>query len=134
MFEKKQITSEFGAPRISGTETRKPLLWITRQSDEVFLVNSSDEPLTFVRATSGGFVTSDDGAHSLGNDPVTEYQDVAPGEAVKVEEYDGYYDLDYILQIQLQLRLPSFGALDLLTVPAKGGAKTQVLLWSAPRS
>ncbi len=134
MFESKRMKAEFEPPRVGQSETRKPLLWIKRDGDEVFLVNASSEALTFVRASSGGFVSSDDGAHATKGDWAPEYQNVAPGEAVKVEEYDGYYDLDYVLQVQLQVRSPGLGEMDLLSTPAKGGVKTQVVLWSAPES
>lgn len=78
MFESKRMTSEFGPPRIGQSETRKPLLWIKRQGEEVFLINAGNEPLTFACASTGGFVSSDDGAHTIGSDSVAEYQEIAP--------------------------------------------------------
>ncbi len=129
MFERRRIIVEFDPPKLRKEETRRTLFWIKRIGEEAFLINDSYESLTYVRASSSGFTSSEDNAHMLEAATVIEYQDVLPGEAVKVEEYDEFYDLDYILQIHIQLQSLSFGVLNMLTEPAKGGAKDQVLLW-----
>jgi hypothetical protein len=46
-------------------ETRKPLLWITRDEHELLSVNETGETLTWARARSDGFQTLDDEVMSI---------------------------------------------------------------------
>lgn len=66
-------------------------------------------------------VTASDAQHT--------YQGVNPGDAVKVAEFDDYYDLDYILQIYLIVQSQSLGCIQIATPPKKGGIDEVVLLW-----
>ncbi|SDW89030.1 hypothetical protein [Thiocapsa roseopersicina] len=116
-------------------ETRKPLLWITRDGHDLLLINETGETLTRVQARSDGFQTLDDEVMSIteaghGYD----YRDVAPGNAVKVDEYDDYYDLDFVLGLTLRVTSARLGCLEIFPPPAKGGVHGAVLLWDTGES
>lgn len=131
-----QRTGRFGFPLSSKEDTRSPLFWLSslpkkiESGREVFFVNDSDEVLDSVSASSGGFITEDDGALAVGDSGGYRYENVQPGEAVKVEEYDEFYDLDYVLQIYLQIDSGNLGTLEFTTFPCKGGIYEAVLMWN----
>ena len=60
-----------------------------------------------------------------------EYKNVRPNSAVKVGEYDGFYDLDYVLQVSLKIQSKSLGCVDVLSPAKKGGVEETVLLWDS---
>lgn len=95
-----------------------------------FFVNSSKDTLNFVIADSGGFQTVDDDVMALGNNDKYDYKNVKSNQAVKVEEYDGFYDLDYILQVSIRVQSKSIGCIELITPAKKGGVGETVLLWN----
>ena len=129
MHERK---GRFGAPMPPRKpETRSPVLWLARDDDELYLVNNSKEPLEFVMADSGGFQTLDDNAAAVKSETAYEYKDVQPGHAVKIDEYDGFYDLDYVLQVYIKVQSPSLGTLQIASPPEKGGVRETVLLWDS---
>lgn len=114
-------------------EPRLPLLWLARLHNELFFVNHSDETLDFVFASGGGFVTADEGVVAIHSKDQFEYQyyNVAPGTAVKIDEYDGYYDLDYVLQVTARVQSPKLGCIELTSPAEKGGVPESVLLWDS---
>lgn len=121
--------SKFGGPMSPRKpDTRKPLLWLTRKLDELYLVNETGETLTRVQANTVGWITADDDVANVESNEVYEYKDVKPNEAVLVEEYDGYYDLDYVLMTGLAIESPSLGTLHLRSPGGKGGDQECVLL------
>jgi hypothetical protein len=77
-------------------ETRIPLFYFDRDGDDVYFVNNSTETLNRVTSNSGGLQTLDDESMPVGG-PTYSYKDVKPGEAVKVENYDSFYDSDFLL-------------------------------------
>jgi len=114
-----------------GHESRTPTLWLARNGGELYFVNESDEILDFVNADSGGFITFDDGVAPVSNKTGYSYIDVKPNEAVKIEEYDGYYDLDYVLQVVMQVKSENLGNIEILSPSQKGGVEETVLLWDS---
>ncbi len=113
-------------------DNRMPYLWLSRLRDELFLVNNTGEPLDFVGVTIGGFISADDDIAPLKNKDKYAYQytDVPNDTAVKIEEYDGFYDLDYVLQVSLEIKSSKFGTLNITSPAEKGGIKRNcVLLW-----
>ena len=119
-------------PRRNGPDPRRPILWLAHGHEdrgEMYLVNATGDTLDRVVADAGGCITVDDGALSVTSDSPYAYRNVADGEAVKVEQYDGYYDLDYLLQISLLVESRGLGRLQILTPPEKGGVGELVLLW-----
>jgi hypothetical protein len=124
-------TSRFGGPMPPRKqENRHPLLWLAREGNEIYLVNSSEDTLDFVIATSGGFQTVDDDVIVANSKDEYEYKNVKPNDAVKVEEYDGFYDLDYVLHISLKVQSIDIGCLEIISPAKKGGVGETVLLWN----
>ncbi len=95
----------------------------------LYFVNESDEILKKVSTSSGGFFTIDSETPvSVGGDDVT-YDNVLPNEAVLVEQYDNFYDLDYVLGLTLYIQSDALGKLRIRAVADKGGVKPQALLF-----
>ena len=108
---------------------RSPLLWLYRDDNDLYLVNDSGETLTKVIADCAGFQTVDDDVLTTNSIEPYCYEAVLPNTAVKVEEYDGFYDLDYMLQVYLTIQSPALGHVEFVTPKAKGGISDTVLLW-----
>ena len=94
-------TDSFGLPLPPRKpELRKPLLWLDSKGldlgHELFLINSSDEILDSVSASSGGFHTFWDDVITVASE-FCEYKNIEPVGAVKIDEFDGYSDLDYVI-------------------------------------
>ena len=128
--------SKFGGPMTPRkAELRHPILWFARQGKELYLVNSSEETLDFVAAGTGGFQTVDDDCITVSTKNKNkykykyEYKNVKPNDAVKVEEFDGFYDLDYVLQVSMRVQSKNLGGIEILTPPKKGGIGEIVILW-----
>ncbi len=112
-------------------DNRMPLLWLARKGGELYLVNNSGETLDWVGTGVGGFISADDEILpvSSAKDYIYEYRQVVPHAAVKVEEYDGYYDLDYVLSVTMEVKSARLGHLQICSPAEKGGVKTCVLIW-----
>lgn len=144
MFEPKRLTSTFKwiAPEKRNSpfgpmpprkaETKKPGLWLARQEDELYLVNDSEEVLERISASTSGWlrIGHQEGVALLDKPPrCVTYQGVPQGAAVKVEEYDDFYDLDFDLGVCLEVRTPTMGCMELQTPLTRGGVQETVLLW-----
>lgn len=110
---------------------RKPLLRIVNDRNELYFINDSDETIDRLTASSGGFFTEDDGAVMVESSDIYRYADVQPGEAVKIEEYDGFYDLDLVLQVYIRVESRTLGCLEIVPPANKGGVNSGVLLWDS---
>jgi hypothetical protein len=120
-------------------EHRRPIYWLATaaasQSEgapdatELYFVNWSGETLDSVIAGSAGFQTVDDDVLSFANDNGYGYRKVAPNEAVKVEVFDNYYDLDQVFAVGIEVHSPTRGFLRMATGLEKGRISEQVLLW-----
>tara|TARA_R110000737_G_scaffold344649_1_gene372053 strand:+ start:2771 stop:3253 length:483 start_codon:yes stop_codon:yes gene_type:complete len=110
-------------------EIRKPLLWLARKNKELYLVNDSGENLDTVIIDTGGFCTQDDDIVTLTANKPYKYKDVKPREAIKVDEFDGFFDLDFLLQLRLRVKSSFFGCIDIQSPPEKGEIKETVLIW-----
>ena len=120
--------------RIGPLEKRIPLLWVTRSEpieakSDVFLINDSGEILEEVTPDSAGLYLSDDDALPVSSQSKVIYQNVQPGEAVKIEEYDQFYDSDSILGLSVLVKSKKLGDMELSTYGSKGGIWGGVLLW-----
>lgn len=127
--EKRQ--SRFGGPMPPRKpETRTPALWVYRWNDELFLVNASGEALASVSSSVVGFISADEVTLATEPNTLVTYLDVRPGDAVKVEEYDGFLDLDYVLGVNLTIESDGLGLVEIHSPMEKGGiAGEAVLLW-----
>lgn len=131
-----QTQNRFGGPEsLRASEARRPMFRLvslrSSNSDELFFVNDTDEVLEHVAASTGGFITADDAALSLEGANLV-YHDVRPGEGVKVEAFDGYYDLDYVFQLGFEI-VCCQGTWRILTGAQKGSIAEQELLWDDGR-
>jgi len=126
MPEHKRVLNEFTWTR---TEKRKPVFFIERYGDDAYFVNNSAEALESVASTTGGCQTLDDEVMPVSSPkPLYLYKDVLPGEAVKVECYDPYWDSDFLLQLQIEVSSSVHGD-KMFRLHGKGGIKSTVLLW-----
>jgi hypothetical protein len=122
--------SKFGGPMSPRKpELRRPVLWLARSGNELYLVNDSREVLEAVDAGYGGWITADDQVGTVASEAEYRYENVQPGAAVKVEEYDGFYDLDFMLSVRLTVRSPRLGCLEIETAADKGGIDETILIW-----
>jgi hypothetical protein len=102
---------------------------VIRDGEELYFVNDSTETLNSVSTCTGGCQTLDDEVMPVSSpDPLYLYKNVKPGEAVKVEHYDPYWDSDYLLQLEVELSSPTHGN-KIFRVLGKGGIDDTVLLW-----
>jgi len=120
--------------RIGPPEKRRPLLWVTRlepveMKSDVFLINDSGEILEEVIPDSAGLFLFDDDALPVSSKNKVIYKNVQPGEAVKIEEYDQFYDSDSILGLSVRVKSSKLGDMELNTHASKGGFRGGVLLW-----
>jgi hypothetical protein len=125
----KRVSKFGGAMAPRRMETRSPLLWLANKDGELFLVNASTESLDNVEVKQGGFTSVDDATVNLTSNAKYHYTAVKPNVAVKIEHYDGFYDLDYILQVSIKVTSKQLGELYIISPAEKGGVKETVLLW-----
>jgi hypothetical protein len=92
----------------------------------LYFVNGSNEVLATVSSESFGFILSS----SLENNPKFYYENVKPNESVKVEEYDDYYDLDFVLGFEIFIQSEKLGRIKIIPPMKKGGVKAQELIFS----
>lgn len=109
-------------------EKRKPKYWLTRDGGDLYFINNTDEILDLVSTATGGFQTSGDDVMTVGGNGYI-YDNVMPQEAVKIEEFDGFYDLDFVLQVEIHVKSKKEGSLIIKSPPEKGGIGETILLW-----
>jgi len=68
----------------------------------LYFVNGSNEVLKTVTSDSFGFVEDS----ALEKNPSFLYENVQAGESVRVEEYDDFYDLDFVLGFKIYIVSP----------------------------
>ena len=111
-------------------EKRKPFCWLAREGDDLYFINETDEVLTTVTTSSGGYCTADDDVVSMSENNGYTYKSVQPKEAVKIDELDDFFDGDFILQSYVSVESEKLGSLELRSSPEKGGSRgNEVLLW-----
>jgi hypothetical protein len=127
MPEHKRVMHEFKWMR---PEKKKPVFYVMRKGEELYFVNDSADILSSVSNSTGGCQTLDDEVMPISSpDPLYLYEKVEPGEGVKVEHYDPYWDSDYLLQLEIKVTSPTRGEI-IFRVLGKGGIDNTVLLWA----
>lgn len=111
--------------------TREPRLWLVSTGDKAWLVNMTGEPITKLVSSRGGWGGGDTPCtYDAEEDWV--YTDVPHGYCALVDEWDGFYSLDFFLLLELLVETPSLGA---MTFHARGREKgtidRQIFLWDA---
>jgi len=104
---------------------REVLFSLMNYNGGIYFVNESDEVLKKLSNDSFGFV----GEASIAGVSNYIYKDINPGESVKVEEYDDFYDLDYMLGFKLYIESEKLGKIMIKPPMAKGGVKAQALVY-----
>lgn len=123
--------SRFGGPLPPRKpETRRPILWLARDGQELYFVNASQETLDTVIAETGGCMTADDDVLTVSSESNYQYKNVPPDTAVKIEEYDLIFDSDFLLQVSIIVKSATLGCIEILSPPKKGGVEEMVLLWN----
>lgn len=92
-------------------------------------MNDTGETLDSVTTYRTGFTTADDDVLVIVDEEGLTYRQVPPGAAVKVDQYDDYYDLDYVMGLDLRVVSAALGAIRIGAMGDKGGIDEAVLLW-----
>jgi hypothetical protein len=129
-MEKARLFNQFKWRQRYRAAPRVPLYYLDGEGD-VYFINNSSETLDSVSVDSCGMQTLDDEVMSVGG-PACSYEDVKPGEAVKVESYDPVLDSDFMMQLDVAVSSPSKGKMK-FRCWAKGGFSSEVLLWDDGR-
>lgn len=111
-------------------ELRKPIFWLNRDGNELYFVNNSDEILDIVSASTGGIQVWGDEIITVSTKSGYTYSNVEPQEAVKIESFNPFHDLDYILQVEIFVRSIEHGSKVIKSPPKKGGVGEVILLWN----
>ena len=129
-----RLQSHFQAkPRFSN---KLPALYLDSLRDpedvhhlEIYLVNNSSRTLEFVASPQPMLLISSL-AHAPIEDDILYYENVSPGEAVKIADFDEIFDSDFVHQIQLLWQYPD-GPAHSATITGKGIRKFtyRVLEW-----
>ena len=127
-----QRIGRFGFPLARGPiEDKKPVFWLElsgRKKGDLYFINDSQDVLDYIKVEPAGYMTADDDVLTL-DAKETIYHAVQPHEAVKIGEFDGYYDLDMVFQIYLEVKSKTYGKIRFRTPPEKGYIPRQELLW-----
>ena len=96
---------------------------------EIYLVNNTGRCLEFVASPQPMLLISSL-AHAPLEDGILYYEEVSPGEAVKVADFDEVFDSDFVYQLQLLWQY-SEGPAQTVTISGKGLRKFsyRVLEW-----
>lgn len=117
---------------------RKPmpraLLWTFSTPDPVddfinhiWLQNGTGDLITRVSVGNVAFTTVDDDC-CVGSPTATVYEEVLPGEAIRIDTRHIMYDSDYVIGVDLLIELPGQKPMPLSTGAAKGGSVGGILL------
>ncbi|XKH61597.1 hypothetical protein LG290_07780 [Halomonas sediminis] len=128
-----QRIGRFGFPLACGSiEEKRPGFWLElsggRKEGDLYFINDSEDVLDYVKAEPAEYMTADEDTLTLEAEGVT-YHDVLPHEAVKIDEFDGVYDLDMVFQISLEVKSKAHGKMRIRTPSEKGFIPRQELLW-----
>jgi len=107
---------------------RKAVFWVERDKDKLFFVNSSAETLGLVKCGNIGNQSDDDGVYII-EESAKSYIDVLPGEAVYIDEFDGYHDHCVYFTVSIRITSAKLGKVRFKTESKKGGCKRTVLFW-----
>ena len=116
-------------------DDRKPIFRTVRKSaeegkgSELFLVNHSGTSVKIIKVFNTSFITVDDNTYFSTDDEGIIYYDIPDGSAVKIDHFDDYYDLDYVIGFVVELESEALGKYRFNCFGEKGGVKDMVILW-----
>ena len=106
-------------------DIRVPLFWIKSEGYDLYLINNSGFTIT-AKAETYGFVED----IAVSSNQFYLYENIQNGEAVKIDEYDPYYDSDFTLQTRIQITADRLGGTIILETPfRKKMIEEHVLYW-----
>ena len=94
---------------------REVVLSLITYKGGLYFVNGSNEVLKTVTSDSFGFVEDS----SLEKNPSFSYENIQVGESVKVEEYDDFYDLDFVLGFKIYIESNEYGRIEIIPPATK---------------
>jgi len=103
-------------------------LRLVREGTALFLLNERPETLEYVTVSRWGTQTIADEAFALKATPPIGYRAVPPNAAIKIEDYDGFYDPYFSLGLELVIQGPILGTRTFTVPPCQGGVGDTVLL------
>jgi hypothetical protein len=107
-------------------DNRNPLLWVKSEGNDLFLINSSGFVLQSVKAQTNGFAEN----LTIKADGFYYYENIQNGEAVKIDEYDPFYDNDFTLQTQIEITADRLGGTICPKLPpSKKMIEEHVIMW-----
>lgn len=126
---KHQRNSRFGGPVAERpVDNKMPVFWLDSDQDDIYFINNSDDTLDYVIYSRGAMQTLDDDVMSVSE--IEEcYEQVLPGEAVKIYEYDVIFDSDFVIIFEVRVISKQYDDKIYLSEPFKGRFKEMVLLW-----
>ena len=102
-----------------------PLFWIKSEGYHLYLINNSGFVIT-AKAETYGFVED----IAVNSNQFHLYENIEHGEAVKINEYDPYYDIDFNLQTRIEITADKLGGTIILETPlSKRITEEHVLFW-----
>ncbi|MCC5922038.1 MAG: hypothetical protein LAT68_06870 [Cyclobacteriaceae bacterium] len=124
---------QFYAPNqeMKGRAERTPLYRIVKDGNAVFFINDSAECLTRIISNSSGMINFDEGSAALDSAGFCAYEQVEVGEAVQIDEYDPYYDDEFIIQYKINVESPERRTRRFQCILPKGGKAEIVLMWDS---
>lgn len=96
---------------------------------DIWLINNSDEPITEVKAALSGATTTDLGPINQPGRPI-EAVTIPPGGQLRIGHLNGYYELDSLIQVEVEFNTEEYGQLLFRTIPTKGQVRDSVLLYT----
>lgn len=116
-------------------DTRMPLLRLDilkhqkGMGHDLYLINSSNEILESVIADNEGF-TTDEMKLQYTTEGKYSYDNVKHNEAVKIDELDNFYDLDFQISNYIFVKSKALSTIIIELPSKKGGIKQEkILLW-----
>jgi len=128
---KYQRNSRFGGPVAARpVDDKTPVFWLDSDDTDIYFINNSDETLDYVVYARAAMQTLDD-EDVMSLSSIDEcYEQVLPGEAVKIYEYDIIFDSDFLIQFEVRVCSKKYGDKVYLSSPFKGKFTEMVLLWN----
>ena len=103
-------------------------LRLVRDGTALFLLNERPEALECVTVSRWGTQTIADEEFALKSTPPIVYRAIPPYAAIKIEDYDGFYDPYFTLGLELVIQGPTLGTRTFTVPPCQGGVGDTVLL------
>lgn len=121
-------------------DNRMAIFWLAREGDRhggaLWFVNESHEVLDYIKVSTDSSLTVDETQNGVATEigKYRIFKQVLVGEAIQIEKFDGYYDLDYCFSVTVEINAPKYPKTILQTDITKGGVHETVLLWNTGES